>query len=43
MNGILEVMTAAAAVRDEFNKVKLQLVVKITEFISKLTNDNGRR
>ncbi|CAF1625778.1 unnamed protein product [Adineta ricciae] len=36
-------MTAAASVRDDFSKIKLQLVVKITDFIYKLTNDNGRR
>jgi hypothetical protein len=36
-------MTAAAAARDEFGKVKLQLIVKITEFIYKLVNDSGRR
>jgi hypothetical protein len=36
-------MTAAASVRDEFGKIKLQLLVKITDFIYKLTNDSGRR
>jgi hypothetical protein len=36
-------MTAAASVRDEFGKIKLQLLVKITEFVYKLTNDSGRR
>jgi hypothetical protein len=43
LNGILETMTAAVSVRDEFEKIKLQLLVKITEFIHKLTNDAGRR
>jgi len=36
-------MTAAASIRDEFGKIKLQLLVKITEFVYKLTNDSGRR
>jgi hypothetical protein len=36
-------MTAAASIRDEFGKLKLQLVVKITDFIYRLTNDAGRR
>jgi hypothetical protein len=36
-------MTAAASVRDEFGKVKLQLIVKITDFIFKLTTESGRR
>ncbi|CAF1370069.1 unnamed protein product [Adineta steineri] len=43
LNGILETMTAAASVRDEFGKARLQLVVKITDFIYKLTSDSGRR
>ena len=43
LNTILETMTAAASVRDEFGKIKLQLLVKITDFIYKLTNDHGRR
>jgi hypothetical protein len=36
-------MTAAASIRDEFGKLKIQLVVKITDFIYRLTNDAGRR
>jgi hypothetical protein len=36
-------MTAAASIRDEFGKLKLQLIVKITEFIFKLTSSSDRR
>jgi hypothetical protein len=36
-------MTAAASIRDEFGRVKVQLIVKITDFIYRLTNDAGRR
>ena len=43
LNGILETMNAAASVRDEFGKIKLQLIMKITEFTYRLTNDSGRR
>ncbi|CAF4401726.1 unnamed protein product [Rotaria sp. Silwood2] len=43
LNGVLETMTGAASVRDEFGKIKLQLIVKIADFIYKLTNDAGRR
>jgi hypothetical protein len=43
LNGVLETMTAAASVRDEFGKIKLQLLVKITEFTYRLSNDAGRR
>lgn len=43
LNGILETMTAAASIREEFVKVKLQIVVKITEFILKLTKDTTKR
>ncbi|CAF1539318.1 unnamed protein product [Rotaria sp. Silwood1] len=43
LNGLLETMTGAASVRDEFGKIKLQLIVKIADFIYKLTNDAGRR
>ncbi|CAF1966370.1 unnamed protein product [Rotaria magnacalcarata] len=43
INGILETMTGAASIRDEFGKIKLQLIVKIADFIYKLTNDSGRR
>ncbi|CAF1210167.1 unnamed protein product [Rotaria sordida] len=43
LNGILETMTGAASIRDEFGKIKLQLIVKIADFIYKLTNDATRR
>ncbi|CAM4877431.1 unnamed protein product [Rotaria socialis] len=43
INGILETMTSAASIRDEFGKIKLQLIVKIADFIYKLTNDSARR
>lgn len=43
LNGILETMTAAASVRDEFSKIKIQLIVKITDFAYRLTSDSGRR
>ncbi|UJR07576.1 hypothetical protein I4U23_011864 [Adineta vaga] len=43
LNGILETMTAAASIRDEFGKIKLQLIIKITDLISKLTQESGRR
>jgi hypothetical protein len=43
LNGLLETMTAAASVRDEFGKIKVQLLVKITDFIYKLINDSTRR
>lgn len=43
LNGVLETMTAAASIRDEFGKLKLQLIVKITDFVYRLTNDSGRR
>jgi hypothetical protein len=36
-------MTAAASVRDEFGKLKLQLLVKISDFTYRLTSDAGRR
>lgn len=36
-------MTAAASIRDEFGKIKLQLIIKITEFITKLTKDSLKR
>jgi len=39
----LETMAAAASIRDEFSKIKLQLIVKITDFVYRLTNDSGRR
>lgn len=36
-------MTGAASIRDEFEKIKLQLIVKIADFVYKLTNDSTRR
>lgn len=42
LNGILQTMNAAAAIREEFGKVKIQLIVKLTEFISRLANEPNR-
>ena len=42
LNGILQTMNAAASIREEFGKVKIQLIVKLTEFISRLANEPNR-
>lgn len=43
LNALLETMTSAASLRDEFGKVKLQLIVKITDIITKLTKTSSKK
>lgn len=43
LNALLETMSSAAAVRDEFGRVKLQLIVKITDIIVKLTKNPTKK
>jgi hypothetical protein len=36
-------MTSAEKSRDDFNKLKEELFIKINQFISKLANESGKR